>query len=177
MSKIWNAWSQEDLQFLAINHAKMKNQDIADYLHRPLAGVKYQIRHLKLSKKHVQTACNAKTQLCESCQKACGGCSWSDGTFTPVPGWEAVKSTIYADGHFITKCPEYAEDPPRVEDVSASDSPKKVTIFAGSPCETTCRNEKRNQCLQNNGRCAKWDKWFAESGIWQRTIEPLREGN
>lgn len=64
-------------------------------------------------------------QLCWTCQKACGGCAWSD-TLEPVPGWTAVPVRMrYRDGkalrpreidtYSITACPEYAEDKRAVE--------------------------------------------------------------
>lgn len=56
-------------------------------------------------------------QLCWTCKKACGGCSWSS-RFEPVPGWTAVAVAMrYRDGktrdvdtYSITACPEYEED-------------------------------------------------------------------
>ena len=64
-----------------------------------------------------------KTQLCWTCARACGGCSWSDGTFTPVKGWTAKKVTMYVDrGDYethrtetyrITACPLYKDDTPK----------------------------------------------------------------
>ena len=52
----------------------------------------------------------AKEQLCWSCQKACGGCSWSS-CFQPVEGWKAEKvhRKTY-DSYRIEKCPEYVSD-------------------------------------------------------------------
>lgn len=66
------------------------------------------------------------TQLCWTCRKACGGCSWSergaDGKvkFEPVPGWNAVPTRRSRDGktvmesYCIKACPEYEPDPPRM---------------------------------------------------------------
>lgn len=52
----------------------------------------------------------AKT-LCESCEKACGKCSWSDGSFTPVPGWKAIITPHYT-GHsyLVLECPLFKDD-------------------------------------------------------------------
>ena len=60
------------------------------------------------------------TQLCWTCARACGGCSWSDGSFTPVKGWTAKKVTMYVDrgeyekrrttSHKIKACPLYVCD-------------------------------------------------------------------
>lgn len=53
-----------------------------------------------------------KTQLCETCKRACGGCSWSD-KFEPVEGWDAVPTIINeGDGRIIhsfkiKNCPLY----------------------------------------------------------------------
>lgn len=41
---------------------------------------------------------------CWTCQKACGGCSWSR-SFSPVPGWTAEKTP--RGGWHITACPEF----------------------------------------------------------------------
>lgn len=51
-----------------------------------------------------------KEQLCWTCQKACGDCSWSS-CFQPVEGWtaERVHRKTY-DSYRITKCPEYVPD-------------------------------------------------------------------
>ena len=59
--------------------------------------------------------------LCWSCAKACGGCSWSDGTFTPVPGWTATETRLKeqhgsrdADrsiqSFHVTECPLFEDD-------------------------------------------------------------------
>lgn len=53
-------------------------------------------------------------QLCWTCKKACGGCSWSrDGE--PIKGWTAEKNVIplnrkYAETYKVSKCPEYVKD-------------------------------------------------------------------
>ena len=51
--------------------------------------------------------------LCWSCERACGGCSWSDKSFTPVEGWIAEK-TIYrakkdkfVTSYVVKSCPLY----------------------------------------------------------------------
>lgn len=60
-------------------------------------------------------------QLCWTCRKACGGCSWS-ARFQPVPGWTAqhVEAITYhgsqqvrSESYDITACPEYVMDEPR----------------------------------------------------------------
>lgn len=53
-------------------------------------------------------------QPCWTCQKACGGCSWSRD-FEPVKGWVADKNYLRSNGEFadtykIIKCPEYECD-------------------------------------------------------------------
>lgn len=63
-----------------------------------------------------------KSQLCWTCARACGGCSWS-ADFTPVKGWTAKKVTMYVDrGEYethrtetykITACPLYKDDTPK----------------------------------------------------------------
>lgn len=52
-------------------------------------------------------------QLCFSCKKACGGCSWSTW-FRPVQGWKAVPTKIRqgyqtVESFHIMDCPEYKE--------------------------------------------------------------------
>lgn len=70
------------------------------------------------------------SNICFTCEKACGGCSWSeiDTTtgkvrFEPVPGWTARKvklriygkgkSSFYTDTYHIIDCPLY--EPTRKE--------------------------------------------------------------
>lgn len=60
-----------------------------------------------------------KTQLCWTCARACGGCSWSR-SFTPVNGWTAEQTELYVDrgeyethttvSYKITDCPLYICD-------------------------------------------------------------------
>lgn len=70
-----------------------------------------------------------RTNICFDCQKATGGCSWSEldpetgkPRFALPPGAEATPSTL--DGqkrmpvhtYHITACPEFLADEPRVTD-------------------------------------------------------------
>lgn len=49
--------------------------------------------------------------LCVYCEKACGKCSWSDGTFTPVEGWTAIRTPHISGGsYFVIDCPLFADD-------------------------------------------------------------------
>ena len=57
----------------------------------------------------------AKDTLCWHCKKACGKCSWSDGTFTPVKNWKAKPTLIpYQDknlsSYLVHSCPEFEDD-------------------------------------------------------------------
>lgn len=51
--------------------------------------------------------------ICWYCKKAYGHCSWSNGTFTPVPGWDATYSPIkssptgFEDSYIVHACPLY----------------------------------------------------------------------
>lgn len=68
-----------------------------------------------------------RTSLCFNCQRACGGCSWSEVDavtnkirFEPVAGWTAEKRTMYFEGamqscetYYVTACPKYIPDKPR----------------------------------------------------------------
>ena len=64
--------------------------------------------------------------ICWSCQRAAGGCSWSgldpktlEPAFQPVPGWTAERVPYIIHGckpdttYCITTCPLYLPDPPR----------------------------------------------------------------
>lgn len=61
--------------------------------------------------------------LCISCQKACGGCSWTAVDpvtkklrFEPVRGWTAEETVLYMgvgryeNSYRITACPEFVPD-------------------------------------------------------------------
>ena len=59
-----------------------------------------------------------KPTLCWRCAKACGECSWSDGSFTPVDGWAAIPTKIRTesepiDSFLIEKCPLFEDDTAR----------------------------------------------------------------
>lgn len=53
--------------------------------------------------------------ICETCQKATGGCAWAD-KFKPVEGWTANKVALKlhtgktTTSYQITACPEYVQD-------------------------------------------------------------------
>ena len=62
---------------------------------------------------------NQIATLCWSCARATGHCSWSDGSFTPVPGWKAIKTVIRSDPNkkqnamdsfLVLDCPLYDDD-------------------------------------------------------------------
>ena len=64
---------------------------------------------------------NKPQTLCWKCANACGKCSWSDGTFTPVEGWTAEQTSIreqhieYGKEHpiisyHVTACPLFEDD-------------------------------------------------------------------
>lgn len=56
-------------------------------------------------------------QLCVSCARACGFCSWSQ-KLEPVEGWEARAVRVAFDGSknwLIEKCPLYIRDAPTVQ--------------------------------------------------------------
>lgn len=71
-----------------------------------------------------------RANICFSCQKSCGRCSWSGidpvtkkPRFEPVPGWTAKKVLLkswshnskskYIETYHITACPEFEPDKPR----------------------------------------------------------------
>ena len=51
--------------------------------------------------------------LCWYCKNACGNCSWSDGTFTPIKGWTIDDSkklkSLDSESYTVLECPEYKE--------------------------------------------------------------------
>lgn len=63
---------------------------------------------------------NKPATLCWKCANACGKCSWSDGSFTPVDGWTARKTRLRGDrgvyrtkiieSYYVTACPQYEDD-------------------------------------------------------------------
>lgn len=67
-----------------------------------------------------KAATSKRNTLCWSCANACGGCSWSDGSFTPVEGWTADETHLLCDrgqwrdkivsSYLVKKCPKYIND-------------------------------------------------------------------
>ena len=61
-----------------------------------------------------------KNTLCWSCANACGGCSWSDGSFTLVDGWTAERTSLICDrgewadkiveSYLVKECPQFVCD-------------------------------------------------------------------
>lgn len=59
-------------------------------------------------------------QLCWTCKKATGFCSWSNKKFEPIPGWDAKPvANVVHQGHHAKKviasyeiydCPEYESE-------------------------------------------------------------------
>lgn len=74
----------------------------------------------------------SRASICFDCQRACGGCCWSEidpetdkPSFQPVPGWTAEPSVLcsykgstpsWARTWHITDCPLFVRDPPRKSD-------------------------------------------------------------
>lgn len=64
----------------------------------------------------MENGVNKPQSLCWNCAKACGKCSWSDGSFTPVPGWTAEKTTLSGSGgsptesYHVFACPLFEDD-------------------------------------------------------------------
>jgi hypothetical protein len=51
--------------------------------------------------------------ICWNCTKACtSGCSWSDGSFTPVEGWTAIPDVNGngVESFLVKECPEFVQD-------------------------------------------------------------------
>lgn len=63
---------------------------------------------------------NKPATLCWKCARACGGCSWSDGSFTPVEGWKATPTVLRGDrgvfrhkmmrSYYVQECPLFEND-------------------------------------------------------------------
>ena len=61
---------------------------------------------------------NKPATLCWKCANACGKCSWSDGSFTPVEGWVAEPTKLHGyrgdggviDSFRVIECPLYEDD-------------------------------------------------------------------
>lgn len=71
--------------------------------------------------------------LCWRCAKCCGGCSWTDGTFTPVVNWEAKPDIIkykYGDiqSYIVKSCPEFEQDTPQIYRISNEKLAKSLGI-------------------------------------------------
>lgn len=51
--------------------------------------------------------------ICWSCKNCCGKCSWSNGTFTAVDGWDAtptevnMSNGVIRSSYIVHKCPKY----------------------------------------------------------------------
>lgn len=80
--------------------------------------------------------------LCESCGNACGKCSWSDGTFTPVDDWDATPtkvtmSPITVDSYFVNSCPKFVPDKTRH---TTHIVPERVTALMCAICERAIRD-------------------------------------
>ena len=55
--------------------------------------------------------------ICWDCAKSCNrGCSWSDGSFTPVEGWTAIpdQNRNGVDSFLVKECPQFEQDGPEV---------------------------------------------------------------
>ena len=58
-----------------------------------------------------------RTQLCWSCDRATGGCSWSHNG-TPIKGWKAKKTRVRGldkdiDSYLIKECPLFKKETER----------------------------------------------------------------
>jgi len=79
--------------------------------------------------KYVPSTCMVKASICFDCQRACGGCSWSEidpetghPRFQPIQGWAATTSYLYStkgknsgwiSTYRVTDCPLFVRDEPR----------------------------------------------------------------
>lgn len=69
--------------------------------------------------------------ICWDCAKACNsGCSWSDGSYTPVEGWEA-RPDVNSNGiesFLVVSCPEFVRETPGDRDWRDLDSDGCVAL-------------------------------------------------
>lgn len=92
-----------------------------------------------------------KETLCWRCEKACGDCSWSDGSFTPVEGWKARKTTlpnnyIYTDSYLVYECPLFVDDTHRYNkspkrNIFENEVVKEIMIRRRNPEEVLTTNK------------------------------------
>ena len=85
---------------------------------------------------------NKVRSLCESCGNSCGKCSWSDGTFTPIDGWDATPTKVHmlpvvVDSYLVKSCPQFVPDEPRHTDHIVSE---RVTALMCAICERAIRD-------------------------------------
>ena len=80
-----------------------------------------------------------RDQLCWSCTKACGQCSWSR-ELTPVEGWTA-EQVVYPGleveddtTYHITACPEFVRDPRRERKPKRDNGVARTPV----PCKGIC---------------------------------------
>ena len=177
------SWTQEEIAYLKTHYDSMSAGAMSKEMGTHCVGsLRIKLHDLGIFKvRQNEQKKREKPTLCWDCKNACGGCPWSKH-LVPVGGWTAKKTTIRASktgeermpSYLVIGCPEYITDQPKKAE-EAQNKTKKTYVppFSTSPCETTCKNERKNRCLQNNGRCAKYDKWFLESGVWQRTVGTL----
>lgn len=82
--------------------------------------------------KYLYPYCNnvgQKASICFDCERACGGCCWSEVDtetdkirFQPVPGWKARKTTIKINNkweysYFVYECPLFIKSPEKTENI------------------------------------------------------------
>lgn len=103
-----------------------------------------------------------KPTLCWRCANACGGCSWS-ADFTPVDGWDAVSTKIWASGgtidsYRVKKCPKFDEDIRKYKAVDAGTVALSVIKVKRPPRKNPIRNTARwrlNQLPDLNERIGR----------------------
>lgn len=97
------------------------------------------------------------TNICFSCKKACGGCSWSEWDsvtksprYEPVKGWKAIKVPYLSSGrqgkkvdstYYITACPEFDPD-------AGYEKYKKESHCAICGCELVEEPKQRKYCYK-----------------------------
>lgn len=95
-------------------------------------------------------------QLCWSCKKACGHCSWSKyGEQNPINGWNANPVIVNGDlvSYDIKSCPEFEADNKRlyIQDISI----KQLAKLFNLSYRQALRNKEKLRKMINTNKIKK----------------------
>jgi hypothetical protein len=64
-----------------------------------------------------------RESICWNCANACGKCSWSNGTFIPVKGWQAEFTVCNGTpSYLVSSCPKFKICPVLKKDKEMADA-------------------------------------------------------